>query len=50
MLLQLFYLFSGAIIITLLGRWSKQNRGTLLVLCGLWGGFVSSLQSPGNLH
>jgi hypothetical protein len=43
MLHKLIYLLSGAIVIALLGRWSKQSRVTVLILCSLWGGFVSSL-------
>jgi hypothetical protein len=44
MLQHLLYLLFGAIVIAALGRWSKQSRITVLVLCCLWGGFVSSLQ------
>ncbi len=43
MLHKLIYLLSGAIIIASLGRWSKQSRTTVLILCSLWGGFISSL-------
>jgi hypothetical protein len=43
MLHKLIYLVSGAIAIVALGRWSKQRRTTVLILCSLWGGFVSSL-------
>jgi hypothetical protein len=43
MLHKLIYLLSGAIVIASLGRWSKQSRTTVLILCSLWGGFVSSL-------
>jgi hypothetical protein len=44
MLNQLPYLIAGAIVICLLGRWSKQNRITVLVLCCVWGGVVSSFR------
>jgi len=40
---QLLSLFTGAMVIVLLGRWSKQSRTTVLVLCCAWGGLVSSL-------
>lgn len=43
MLNQLLYLFTGAMVISILGRWSKQGRTTVLVLCCVWGGVVANL-------
>jgi hypothetical protein len=42
MLHQLVCLLAGAVAIALLGRWSRQNRIVVFLLCILWGG-VSTL-------
>jgi hypothetical protein len=39
---QVLWLMAGAVGIAVLGRWSKQNRIVVFVLCVLWGG-VSTL-------
>jgi hypothetical protein len=39
---QLVWLLAGAVGITVLGRWSKQNRIVVFGLCVLWGG-ISTL-------
>ena len=44
MLNHLLYLCTGAFAIALLGRWSKQSRTTVLVLCCVWGGVIGSLK------
>jgi hypothetical protein len=43
MLHHLPYLVAGAATIAVVGRWTQQNKATVIVLCCLWGGFVGNL-------